>query len=232
MRTLGLVVARGGSKGIPQKNVRELAGRPLLAHTAEAGLAARRLDRCILSTDSEWIAEVGRECGLDVPFMRPAELARDDTPTLPVVEHTLRELAAAGDTFDAVCLLQPTHPLRTAVLIDRCIERLDRSDADSVLTVCAVPHTFHPNWTYLERNGRLELALGGTEPIPRRQELPPAYHREGSVYVTRTAVVLSGSLYGAHSVGEVVPAEDTVNLDTEEDWTRAEQLLARRAERP
>ncbi len=228
MRTLGLVVARAGSKGIPQKNVRDLAGRPLLAYTAEAALQARTLTRRVLSTDSEWIAEIGREWGLEVPFLRPEELARDDTPTLPVVQHAVRALEEEGDTFDAVCLLQPTHPLRTAALIDRCVERLKRSDADSVFTVRSVPHEHHPDWVYFEESGALHLALGGLEPIPRRQDLRPAFHREGSVYVTRTAVVLGGSLYGSRCLGELVDDEPSVNLDTMEDWTRAERLLASR----
>lgn len=106
MRVLGLVPARGGSRGVPRKNLRSLVGRPLLAYTAEAALAAVRLDRVVLSTDDPEIAAVGEELGLDVPFMRPAELATDDAPTLPVIQHALSALAASGDCYDAVCLLQ------------------------------------------------------------------------------------------------------------------------------
>ena len=134
MRIVGIITARGGSKGIPQKNICLLRGRPLLAYTADAALAARRLTKVVLSTDDPAIAEVGRACGVDVPFLRPAELARDDTPSIPVVQHAVRWLAEHGEEFDAVCLLQPTNPLRRAEDIDGAIDLLETSGADSVLS--------------------------------------------------------------------------------------------------
>jgi CMP-N-acetylneuraminic acid synthetase len=180
----------------------------------------------VLSTDDVEIAEVGRAHGLDVPFMRAPELAADDTPTLPVVQDVLRRLSERGDQFDAVCLLQPTSPFRSPGLIDRCVELLDTSGADSVVTVLPVPAEHHPGWVYLGDPGRgLTLSTGGTEPIPRRQLLPPAYHREGSVYVTRTVVVLGGSLYG--NVVRGVEVEATANIDDEDDWRQAEIIAAR-----
>src|SRR6185312_12148312 len=115
---LGLVPARGGSKSIPRKNLAPLAGKPLLAWTADAALAARRLTRTVLSTDDVEIAELGRTLGLDVPFLRPAELAADATPMLPVMRHAADWFAARGGTVEAVVLLQPTSPLRTAAHID------------------------------------------------------------------------------------------------------------------
>src|SRR4051812_11741596 len=118
MKVLAIITARGGSKGIPRKNLAPLAGKPLLAYTAEAALAARSLARVVLSTDDEEIAEVGRKLGVDVPFMRPAELARDDTPTLPVLQDVVRRLEAAGEHYDAIFTLQPTNPLRRSSDID------------------------------------------------------------------------------------------------------------------
>src|SRR5262245_47339603 len=138
-RVLGLVPARGGSKGVPRKNIRLMADKPLLQYTAEAAPAARRLTRVVLSTDDETIARVGRGCGLDVPFVRPAHLAEDATPMLPVVQHALQWFDDNGVRFDAVCLLQPTSPLRRAADIDHCIEMLDATGADSVVTVLPVP---------------------------------------------------------------------------------------------
>lgn len=225
MRVLGLIPARGGSKGIPGKNVRPLGGRPLLAWTAEAALAARRLSRVVLSTDDEGIAEVGRRCGLDVPFLRPAELARDDTPTLPVVRHALETL---DDAFDAVCLLQPTSPFRRAADIDGCIGMLEERELDAVVSVLPVPAEHNPHWVYFEDGaGLLRLATGEEQPVPRRQELPPAFHRDGSVYVTRREVVMSGSLYGRRLGGFVMPdASRSVNLDTPADWERAERVVS------
>ena len=112
MRVLGIVTARGGSKGIPRKNIAPLLGKPLLAYTAEAALAAKHLTRTVLSTEDEEIASVGHACGLDVPFLRPAELARDETPTMPVLQDVVRKLEALGEFYEAVFILQPTNPLR------------------------------------------------------------------------------------------------------------------------
>lgn len=226
-RVLGLIPARGGSKGVARKNVRRLAGKPLLQYTAEAALAAHRLSRVVLSTDDEEIAAIGRSCGVDVPFMRPAALARDDTPMLPVVQHALRDEEARGERFDAVCLLQPTSPLRKAAAIDDCIELLERSGADAVVTVLPVPAEYNPLWVYFrDADGRLRLSSGGVAPAARRQELPAAFHREGSVYVTRRDVVLSGdSLYGSQLLGYAIDPGESVNIDDEDDWARAERML-------
>ncbi|MCU0270547.1 MAG: acylneuraminate cytidylyltransferase family protein, partial [Acidimicrobiales bacterium] len=168
---------------------------------------------------------------LDVPFLRPAALAADDTASIDVVLHALEELAVAGEVYDAVCLLQPTNPLRTAGLIDRCVERLVAEQADTVMTVLSVPAEHHPWWVYLEADdGTLRLANGDEQPLPRRQLLPPAFHREGSVYLTRTEVVMSRrSFYGDRVVGELVDAAESVNIDTFADLARAEALLAGRA---
>lgn len=231
MRVLGLVPARSGSKGVPGKNIRLVAGRPLLAYTADAALAARSLDRVVLSTDDPEIEAVGLACGLEVPFRRPAALATDDTASIDVVLHALEALAGDGDRYDAVCLLQPTNPLRSAALIDRCVERLVADAADTVMTVLAVPAEHHPWWVYLvAADGSLRLANGDEQPVPRRQLLPPAFHREGSVYVTRTDVLMQRrSFYGDRVVGELVDAAESVNIDTFDDLARAEVLLTERA---
>jgi CMP-N-acetylneuraminic acid synthetase len=227
MRVVGLVPARGGSKGVPRKNVRLLGGRPLLAYTAEAARKARRLSRVVLSTEDPEIAEIGRRFGLEVPFLRPVDLARDETPMLPVVQHALRWLEDQGEQFDAVCLLQPTSPLRQPEDIDGCLERLEATQADSVITVLAVPAEHNPHWVYfLGEDGCIRLATGEAAPISRRQDLPLAFHREGSVYVVRRDVVLiQNSLYGASIVGYEIDAGRSVNLDSLEDWARAERLL-------
>ncbi|MEP6903238.1 MAG: acylneuraminate cytidylyltransferase family protein, partial [Actinomycetota bacterium] len=146
MKVLGLIPARGGSKGVPRKNIRLLNGKPLLAYTAETALQCKTLARVILSTEDAEIADVGRTCGLDVPFMRPLELAQDSTPSLNVVRHALLTLQANGEDFDAICLLQPTNPLRRADDIDACVELLIRTKADSVISVLPVPHEYNPKW--------------------------------------------------------------------------------------
>lgn len=224
MRVLGIIPARGGSKGIPGKNIRPLGGKPLLAWTAESALAARRLSRVVLTTDDEKIAEIGRVCGLEVPFLRPAELAMDDTPTLPVLQHAVAELEKAGDRFDAVCLLQPTSPFRRAGDIDGCIELLE-TGLDAVVSVLPVPPEHNPHWVYFrDGEGLLRLATGEDQPIPRRQELPPAFHRDGAIYVTRRDVLMEGSLYGKRLGGYLADSR-SVNLDTPADWEKAERLV-------
>jgi CMP-N,N'-diacetyllegionaminic acid synthase len=227
VRVLGLVPARGGSRGIPRKNARMLGGKPLLAYTIEAALAARRINRVVVSTDDDEVAEIGRRCGAEVPFRRPDDLARDETPMLGVVQHALRTLQQEGDRFDAVCLLQPTSPFRERDEIDGCIDQLERSAADAVVTVRAVPQEYNPHWVYFADDaGVLTLSTDERVPITRRQDLPSAFHRDGSVYVTRTAVVLEeNSLYGSRLVGYEIHGERRVNLDSPEDWSHAERLL-------
>jgi CMP-N-acetylneuraminic acid synthetase len=227
MRVLAVITARGGSKGIPGKNLALLGGKPLLAYTADAALAAKRLTRVVLSTDSERIADVGRRCGLEVPFLRPAELARDETPSLPVLQHAVAFLEAQRQRFDAICLLQPTNPLRRAEDIDACIGMLESSGADSVVTVLPVPHEYNPHWVFFgDARGELRLATGESQPIPRRQELPPAFHREGSVYVCRRDVLMEqGSLYGRRLLGYPMDPARAVNIDLPEDLARAEAAL-------
>jgi CMP-N-acetylneuraminic acid synthetase len=227
MRVLGLIPARGGSKGVRRKNVKLLCGKPLLYYTAKAALASRKLARVILSTEDEEIAQVGRECGLEVPFFRPIELARDDTPTLPVAQHAVRWMEENDERFDALCLLQPTNPMRRVEDIDACVELLELTNADAVATVLPVPAEYNPHWVYFrDESGFLRLSTGEAAPIPRRQELPPAYHREGSVYVVRRDVLMvDGSFYGARFAGYEIASELSVNIDSIEDWGRAERLL-------
>jgi CMP-N-acetylneuraminic acid synthetase len=227
MRTLGIVTARGGSKGVPKKNVRPLAGKPLVAWTAESALAAKSLSRVILSTEDSEIAAIGSAAGLDVPFTRPAELAGDNVPSLPVLQHAVAQLEAQNDRYDAICLLQPTNPLRTADMIDSCVALLERSDADAVISVLRVPADYNPHWVYFQApDGALRIATGEATPIPRRQDLPPAFHRDGSVYVMRRDVLMQqGSLFGARLVGYEVDPARSLNIDTPDDWARAEAIM-------
>lgn len=231
MKVLGIVPARGGSKGVQRKNIKLLCGKPLLAYTAESALAAKLLSRVMLSTEDEEIAEVGIKLGLDVPFMRPMELALDTTPTIPVVLHAVETLMKQGEHYDAVCLLQPTNPLRQPEDIDGCIALLESSGADSVFTVLPVPDTYNPKWVYWrDELGRMILSTGDSEPIPRRQDLPPAFHRDGSVYVTRSEVLISQrSLYGKSIVAHEIAPDNSTNIDTQKDWLEAERRIAERS---
>jgi CMP-N-acetylneuraminic acid synthetase len=223
-----VIPARGGSKGVPRKNIKLLAGKPLLQYTVEVALSAPALSKVVLNTDDEEIAAVGRELGLEVPFMRPAELALDNTPTLPVLQHTLQWFAERGETYDALCLLQPTSPLRTKEDIEECVKLMLRDDLDAVLSVLPVPHEYNPHWVYfLNEEGLLQLSTGEKQPIPRRQSLPAAYHREGAIYLTRSKVILEqNSLYGDKVGGYVMKNPVSINIDTMKDWEEAEKIMA------
>lgn len=226
MRVAGIITARGGSKGVPRKNIVDLAGRSLLSYTADAALGSK-LTRVIVSTDDDEIASEARRCGLETPFMRPAELARDETPTLPVLQHAVAWMEHAGERYDAFCILQPTHPFRQSQDIDRCVDLLVESGADSVMTIARVPDEFNPHWTYwMDPSGSLRLTTGEPAPIPRRQDLPPAFHREGSVYITRRDVLMQQhSLYGQRTVGLLVDQDKRVNIDTMQDLEQARAVL-------
>lgn len=228
MRVLGVVPARSGSRGIPRKNVRLLGGKPLLQYTAEAASRATKITRTILSTDDPEIAAIGRRCGLEVPFLRPAELAKDETPTLRVIQHAIEWLEMHGDAYDAVCLLEPTSPFRRADTIDACVNLLAEGIADAVVTVRPIPAHFNPHWVYFRaQDGTLHLSTGESEPISRRQDLPPAYCRDGCVYATKRDVIMKeDSIYGRRLVGYIVDTDRTINIDTLDDWVLAERLLA------
>lgn len=225
MEILGLIPARGGSRGIERKNLALLAGRPLLAYTADAALGAKALTRLVLSTDDEEIAEAGRSLGLDVPFLRPAELSADDAPALPVILHALEHVPA-----EVVVLLQPTSPLRRAEHVDGAVELLLETGAETVVSVVRVPHAFSPA-SVLERAADGTLTAAGQDAPLRRQEKPELFARNGpAVLVLRTASLQKrGTLYGDATIGYEMSPLDSVDIDGEDDLVLAEALLGLRA---
>lgn len=227
MRILGIVPARGGSKGVPRKNVRLLGGKPLLAYTAESAKSSVFLTKVVLSTDDEEIAEKGREWGFEVPFLRPAELALDSSPTLPVIQHALDYYSKNGEEFDAMCLLEVTSPFRMPGLIDRAIVKFIELDADALVSVLPIPASYNPHWAFEQDDkGYLYIATGEEKIIPRRQELPNAYHRDGSIYITKTSVISQGSLYGTKLAFVENDPAYSINIDTLKDWEEAENWLS------
>lgn len=227
MQVLGIVPARGGSKGLAGKNLQALGGRPLLAYTADAARASRRLSRVVLSTDDEAIARAGSQLGLEVPFMRPVELARDETPMLPVLQHAVRALVPAF-VADAVVVLQPTSPFRRAGHIDEAIDLLETSGADSVVSVVEVPHRFNPVSVMTLDEGRLKPFMAG-EPILRRQDKPRVFARNGpAVLAVRVSVLDRGSLYGDDCRPLMMGEDESIDIDTAADLDYAEHILRRR----
>jgi CMP-N-acetylneuraminic acid synthetase len=230
---LGLIPARGGSKSIPKKNLVPLAGQPLLAYTCEAALGSRSLTRVVLSTDDLEIAAVGRDLGVEVPFVRPGDLARDDTPSLPVVQHAIEWLRAQEAwESDLVVLLQPTSPLRTPRHIDEAISQLRSAEADTVVSVVAVPHRFSPYALMELDDGKLREFWTGQTTFDRyrRQDMPVLYARNGpAVLVSRTSVLFDReSFYGPTTVPYVMEEQDSVDIDTSYDLRIAEYLLSAR----
>ena len=226
MTILGVIPARGGSRGIARKALYPVAGRPLLAYTAEAARASRTLTRVIVSTDSAEIADAARALGLEVPFLRPGELAGDDTPMLPVLQHAAAEAGIGAD--DAVVLLQPTSPLRRAEHIDGAVDLLRQTGADSVVSVIEVPHQFNPVSVLRLDAGRLVPFLDGPAPL-RRQDKPVMYARNGpAVLAVRRRVLDAGSLYGADCRPYVMAPDDSLDVDTPADLELLAFYLTRR----
>lgn len=216
---LAVIPARGGSKGVPGKNIRELAGKPLIAWTIEAAKKSRYIDRLVLSSDDENIIRVAEMWGCEAPFVRPAELARDETPGVVPLLHALDMLPG----YDYVVLLQPTSPLRLASDIDACLERCLQAAAPACVTVVEPSH--HPYWTYVMAES------GGLSPLfenaPKaRQQLPKALALNGAVYVASVEHLLaSGTLLPGGVVGSEMPAERSLDIDTESDFIEAETMM-------
>lgn len=228
-RVLAIVPARGGSKGVPGKNIRKLAGRTLLDYTALAARDSGVIDRIVLSTDSEEIADAGKRAGLEVPFMRPSSLAQDDTPMLPVIQHALEMLAADGWTTDVVVLLQPTSPLRRPSHVRDAVTKLHETMADSVVTVVELPRHLSPDYVMRIEDGVLRPFLAEGARVTRRQDTRPAYSRDGTVYACwRTTLEKWGNIYGEQCQPLILDAADSLSIDSPADWAEAERRLAHR----
>ncbi len=231
MKILGLIPARGGSKGVPRKNIRLLQGKPLIAHTILAALEAKKnkwIMEVIVSTEDIEIVEVSRIWGAEV-VERPVSLAEDKTPMVPVALHVLEVLKNAGRQFDVVLLLQPTCPFRTVVHIHESLELLEKSNADAVIGVLRV-YDAHPARMYRIQDGRLSPWDPAFEKW-NRQYLPPVYHRNGSIYGIRVeALMQQQTFFPKNSVPYVMQKKESVNIDDEEDFLFAEFLMEKSRE--
>ncbi len=224
---LAVVPARGGSKGVPGKNIRPLAGRPLIAHTAERIQQVDIIDRAVVSTDSDDIAAAAEAAGLDAPFRRPAELSGDRIGDFDVLEHALTAAEHIDGThYDIILMLQPTSPCRTADHIFQCLEKLTKEHRDTVWTVSPVDPKVHPlKQLRPTDDGGMTLWNPAGQRIIARQQLGPSYIRNGAVYAfTRSCLLEQRTIYG-RSMGCVVIDEPLVNIDTLDDFSRAETLL-------
>lgn len=226
MKILGLVNARGGSKGVPGKNIKPLGGKPLIAWSIGAGLGSRLLSKVVVSTDCEKIAAAAREAGAEVPFLRPAELATNTAKQIDAVIHAVKFMEDRDGRYDYVCILQPTCPLRSSEDIDGALDLLTSSDADSVITVTDVGGR-HPMTLYRKgADSCISPYLTSDGAGVLRQNFEDLYWRTGGVYaMKRDIVVERRSLYGDDVRGYEVPEERCFNIDGPFDWALCEAYV-------
>lgn len=212
---LAIIPARGGSKGIPKKNIRNFAGKPLIAWTIQEAGKSKYLDRFILSSEDREIIRVAKTWGCEVPFVRPVELAGDDTPGIEPVIHAINNI---GRHYDYVVLLQPTSPLRTAGDIDCCIQFCIRKNAPCCVSVSQASK--NPYWMYtLTGQQKLSPVLKTKSSIDRRQDLPAVYLPNGAVYVAQTSYLLEARTFiTEETVAYIMPENRSWDIDTELDF--------------
>ena len=229
MKILGIIPARAGSKGVVGKNLKLLNGIPLLGYSIAEGLASKHISKVMVSTEDEKTAEISKELGAEVPHLRPEKLASDISPTIDTIVHVIEYYEGIGEKYDAICLLQPTVPFRKSTDIDKAIEKFEQTNADCLFSAHHVPDKYNPHWAFLPSadENTLNIATGENNIISRRQDLPKAYYRDGSIYITKTSVILEKkSLYGDKISYIVNEGEAEINIDTPEDWLKAESYIA------
>lgn len=218
MHVVAIIPARGGSKGIPLKNLQPVAGKPLMAYVIEACLGARSVDRTVVSTDHEGIAAVARQFGAEVPFMRPQDLAGDATTLDPVIFHAVDTLErTSGVTVDIALTIQPTCPLLSSATIDRAVNELIEGDWDSVITV---RDDRHLRWTLVDGRPRPLY-----EARVNRQQLPPTFCETGALFASRRRVITPTDRLGSNIGLVVTPEQEGVDIDTELDLRLAEIII-------
>lgn len=227
-KILGLITARGGSKSIPKKNIAPLAGKPLIWYTIEAAKNSQLLTRTIVSTNDEEIASVAKECGSDVPFMRPNELAQNNTPHIPVVQHALRWLKEQQDEeYDYVMILQPTSPLRISDDIDATIIMAVDTNADSVMSMKELEDFDPRKIKRIENNIILPMFEEEGSESARRQSGQQVFKRNCAIYLTKTDLIIRGDLFGEVSRPYIMPPERSIDINEPFDLELAEFLLSK-----
>ncbi len=228
---VAVIPARGGSKGIPRKNLVRIAGKPLIAFAIEAARSAASVNRVLISTDDNEIADFARELMAEVPFLRPPELADDTAPMLGVLRHALACLESQGEVVEALVLLQPTSPLRTSRHIDEAIALFRSTPASSIVSVVEVPHRFNPvSVMKLSEQGSLLPFLGDHAVATRRQDKPKLYARNGpAVLVCNPNTIRSGELFGAECLPYIMTEEDSLDIDNPSDLIVAERVMLSRS---
>lgn len=233
MRIVGLVPARGGSKGIHNKNITDLGGKPLIYYTLHEASKVSSIQRLFISTDSEIIRSICTELGFTIPFLRDKDLARDETKTVDVVLNVLDLLEKRfGEIYDYVCLLQPTSPFRIAEDIQRCVDIVLESGCDSVVSLAEVDEP-HPFKMKVINNGIVEPFISGSDSSVPRQSLPPVYALNGAIYFCKTELLYNThNFFSKNTVAYVMPSERSININNQMDLELAKVLLQKFKEQP
>ena len=222
-KIVAIIPARGGSKGVPDKNIKMLAGKPLIAYTIKEALESKYIDRTIISTENERISEISEKHGAEI-IDRPNELSRDDTPTLPVLRHVVDYLEKNEKcSVDIIVLLQPTSPLRKASDRDDAIEKFSKSGADLVVSVTEMKH--HPFWSFEIDGDRLKPFVKDGFKTIKRQDLPKVYTVNGAIYVMSAERARSDSIFGGDMRAVIMSEEKSVDIDTPLDFKITELLI-------
>lgn len=231
MAIVACIFARGGSKGVPGKNIRLLGGKPLIAWSIEHALAVSRIQRVIVSTDSEEIAAVARQYGAETPFIRPPDLAADHSPEWLAWRHALEYFAGTGGLPNAMVSVPATSPLRSPLDIERCLDKYEEGQSDIVITVSEAKRSPYFNMVKLDVDGNAGLVIPPAAAISRRQDVPVVYDIATVAYVCRPAFILQHqSLFEGRVQAVPVPAERAVDIDTELDFIIAESLMLAKGE--
>jgi len=221
-KVLAIIPARGGSKGVPQKNIRKLAGKPLIAWTIEEAKKSKYITRTILSSDNEDIIQIAKEYGGDVPFVRPKELAQDDTPGISAVLHAIEQCGG----YEYVVLLQPTSPFRTVEDIDKCIEYTIKQQAKFCVSVTEAEQS--PYWMYTIENGKMKPIIEQDKLTTRRQDLPNVYVLNGAIYVARVEDIKERKTFlTEETISFIMSNENSLDIDTVLDFEISEYLIGK-----
>jgi CMP-N,N'-diacetyllegionaminic acid synthase len=224
-KILAIITARGGSKGILRKNIKLLAGKPLIAYTIEAAKKSKYLTRCIVSTDDKEISNISEQYGADIPFLRPDELAQDESKSIDVIIYTVNKLEEYEKKYDYVMILQPTSPLRTSEDIDECIKKIVDTEADSVMSMMELSD-FSLKKLKKIKNDKIEPYVEdeGFE-SSRRQDLRKVYKRNCAIYLTKKNLIMQSDLFGKDSRAHIMSNESSVDINELFDFKLAEFLL-------
>lgn len=223
---LAIIPARKDSKEVPGKNMKLLGGKPLIQYTIESALQSKLLSTIVVSSDCEETVAFAKTWErIEAPFIRPAAISCDDTPSIDVMQHVVKFYKERKAGFEYVCLLQPTSPFRSPDLIDNAIRHMLKMDADSLTTIQKTPDKYNPLWAFHLSNGQLSRFMSDVALPSRRQDLPNSYYRDGNIYLLKTSLLNRNRLLGGRCIGYQPENEVDLNINTQQEWKLAELHL-------